>query len=127
VDVPVETVRKSWHWREERELLVNEAGDRLTLLDDASGPVDLARLPTVLHLGPRKGGETLRPGPRARAQALKKLLQAARLTMEERARLPLLFTAEGRLIAAGDRWLDASAHATVKSRRRARLVWKRDK
>jgi hypothetical protein len=29
-----------------------------------------------------------------------------------------------RLIAAGDRWIDASIAADVKSRRRARLVWK---
>ncbi len=54
-------------------------------------------------------------------QSLKKLMQAAKLTVEERARLPLLFAGEGRLIAAGDRWIDASIAANVKSRRRARL------
>jgi hypothetical protein len=33
--------------------------------------------------------------------------------------------ANEQLIAAGDRWIDASVSATVKSRRRARLRWKK--
>ena len=104
-------------------------GGFLSLVDDSSGAIDLDKLPRAMHLRPRLGGETLRPGPRARTQSLKKLLQAARLTVEERARLPLLFAGvgpKGRLIAAGDRWLDASVMANVKSRRRAH-VWSRGK
>jgi tRNA(Ile)-lysidine synthase len=123
-----ESAWKSWRWRTQRELLVNSAGDRLRLIDEAEGPIDLDRLPETLECRARSGGESLRPGPRARTQTLKKLMQAARLTVEERARLPLLFAGEGataRLIAAGDRWIDASVAANVKSRRRARLVWKR--
>ena len=123
-----ETALKSWHWEKEREFILNGAGDRLELLHDPAGPVDLDRLPSALQLRPRQGGEALRPGPRARTQSLKKLMQAARLSVEQRAQLPLLFTGEGpkgRLVAAGDRWIDASIAATVKSRRRARLVWKR--
>ena len=102
--------------------------DTLEIVDDDSGAIDLERLPEMLEMRARAGGETLRPGPRARTQALKKLMQAARLTVEERARLPLLFAGEGpkgRLIAAGDRWIDASVTANDKSRRRARLRWKR--
>jgi tRNA(Ile)-lysidine synthase len=124
---------KSWRWNDDREFVLNDSGDRLILLDDPAGPVDLARLPELLELRPRQGGETLRPGPRARTRALKKLLQAAKLSVEERRQLPLLFAAEGprgrpdvKLIAAGDRWIDASVLATVKSRRRARLVWQRE-
>jgi tRNA(Ile)-lysidine synthase len=122
-----ETAQKSWHWNGHRELIL-DAGDRLALIDDASGEIDLDRLPATLELRPRHGGEKLRPGPRARTQSLKKLMQVARLTIEERACLPLLFGEgpKGRLIAAGDRWLDASVRANVKSRRRARLVWKRN-
>jgi tRNA(Ile)-lysidine synthase len=121
-----ESVEKSWRWKTDRRLIL-ESGS-LELLDDAQGPIDLDRLPVNLRLRPRAGGEKLRPGVRARMQPLKKLLQSARLTVEERARLPLLFSGagpKGRLIAAGDRWLDASVAATVKSRRRARLAWKR--
>jgi tRNA(Ile)-lysidine synthase len=123
-----ETALKTWHWKEHREFVLNGAGDQLALIDDTSGPVDLDKLPKALELRPRSGGEQLRPGSRARTQSLKKLMQAARLPVEERARLPLLFGEgpKGRLIAAGDRWLDVSALANVKSRRRARLVWKRN-
>jgi hypothetical protein len=50
------------------------------------------------------------------------------MSVDIRARLPLVFDGEGpkgRLIAAGDRWVDVSVAATVKSRRRARLRWTR--
>jgi tRNA(Ile)-lysidine synthase len=119
-----ETALKSWFWRADRECVINDAGDRLSLVDDAVGAIDLDALPLSLELRARMGGETLRPGVRARTQSLKKLLQAARLTVEERARIPLLFTGD-RLVAAGDRWIDASIAANVKSRRRARLIWTR--
>ena len=123
-DSRVENVSKSWRWETERELIFN-AGDRLALIDDDRGPIDLDRLPPALELRARAGGETLRPGPRARTQSLKKLLQTARLPIEDRAALPLLFGAgpKGSLLIAGDRWVDASIAANVKSRRRARLRW----
>jgi tRNA(Ile)-lysidine synthase len=123
---PSTTALKSWRWKRQRQLLLNDSGHRLELLDDPDGGIDLDKLPVVLSLRARQGGEKLRPGARARTQTLKKLMQGARLTVEERAQLPLLFTGEGpkgRLIAAGDRWIDASIMATVKSRRRARLRW----
>jgi tRNA(Ile)-lysidine synthase len=123
-----EPTLKSWAWKEDREFILNGAGDRLKLVDDDAGPIDLDKLPGILELRPRRGGERLRPGPQARMQALKKLMQAARFTVEERARLPLLFGGDdprGTLIAAGERWIDASIAANVKSRRRARLIWTR--
>jgi tRNA(Ile)-lysidine synthase len=116
----IESASKSWRWKDQRELIVNDAGDSLRLVDDAAGPLDLDQLPATLTLAPRRGGESLRPGPRARTQSLKSLLQAAKIPLDERTRLPLLFLGD-RLIAAGDRWVDASVAATVKSRRRARL------
>jgi tRNA(Ile)-lysidine synthase len=96
--------------------------ESLALLDDEQGPIDLDRLPEMLEIRARAGGEKLRPGARARTQALKKLIQAAKMTVEERARLPLVFSGD-RLIAAGERWIDASVAANDKSRRRARLKW----
>jgi tRNA(Ile)-lysidine synthase len=125
-DTQRETALKSWHWTRQREFIVNGAGDTLALLDDASGPIDLDKLPGQIDVRSRQGGEKLRPGARARKQSLKKLLQSARISIELRARLPLLFAGEhprATLIAAGDRWIDASIAATVKSRRRARLKW----
>ena len=108
---------------QEREFLLN-VGDHLALVDDSAGPIDLDRLPARLDLRARRGGESLRPGIRARTQSLKKLLQGAKLTVEERARVPLLYAGE-RLVAAGDRWIDASIAANDKSRRRGRLKWVR--
>lgn len=119
-----EIVSKSWRWQKDRVLLVNEAGDSLTLADDAAGDIDLDKLPAELTLRARRGGEQLRPGSRARTQALKSLLQAAKIPVEERARLPLLFAGEN-LLCASDRWIDASIAANVKSRRRARLKFRR--
>jgi tRNA(Ile)-lysidine synthase len=114
---------KSWCWQHERVCLLNEGGS-LELIEDEAGPIDLDRLPATLDLRARSGGESLRPGPRARTQALKKLMQAAKLSVEERARLPLLYAGE-RLVAAGERWFDASVAANDKSHRRARLIWRR--
>ena len=123
VNEPDTTSSKSWRWMTERELLLT-GGDSLGLVADAAGPIDLDRLPATLDLRARRGGESLRPGPRARTQALKKLMQAAKLSVEDRARLPLLYAGK-RLVAAGDRWIDASIAANDKSRHRARLTWTR--
>jgi len=115
---------KSWDWSKDRLCILSRSGQRLELVDDDAGPIDLALLPQLLEIRARAGGETLRPGPRARTQALKKLIQAAKMSVEERAHLPLLFSGD-RLIAAADRWIDASIAANDKSRRRGRLVWTR--
>ena len=123
-DSSADLASKSWLWGKDRVCILNQRGDRLVLVDDAAGPIDLQRLPAMLEVRARSGGEKLRPGQQSRTQALKKLIQAAKMTVEERARLPLLFSGE-QLIAAGDRWIDASVAANVKSRRRARLVWPR--
>jgi len=120
-------VSKSWHWKRDRECVLNRAGDTLALVDDIAGPIDLQKLPPSIEIRARAGGEKLRPAAGARLQSLKKLIQAARITVEERTRLPLLFgeSPNGGLIAAGDRWIDASIAANDKSRRRARLQWTR--
>ena len=66
----------------------------------------------------------MRLAPNARTRTLKSLLQDSKIPVEERAQIPLMFAKE-QLIAAGDRWIDASISTTVKSRRRARLKWTR--
>ena len=115
-----EFVAKSWRWQVDRRLILEHGA--LELIDDAAGPIDLARLPRAIEVRARRGGERIRPGPKARTRTLKSLLQDARISVEERAQMPLLFAQE-LLIAAGDRWIDASISATVKSPRRARLLW----
>lgn len=118
-----ESAAKSWRWTEQRECPLSDGG-ALTLIEDDAGPIDLDRAPQVVQLKSRAGGESLRPGLGARTKSLKSLLQAAKMTVEMRARLPLLYSGD-RLIAAGDRWIDASIMANDKSPRRARLVWSR--
>jgi len=119
-DTSTEISAKSWRWRNDRRLSLDPG--TLDLIDDAAGPIDLARLPPVLELHARSGGERLRLSAKARTKTLKQLLQDAKIPLELRARMPLLF-GNGRLLAVGDRWVDASVAATVKSRRRARLRW----
>jgi tRNA(Ile)-lysidine synthase len=115
-----EFVAKSWRWQTDRRLILEHGV--LELIDDPAGPIDLARLPDTIEVRARRGGERLRPGAKARTRALKSLLQDSKIPVEERAQWPLLFAQE-QLIAAGDRWIDATVSATVKSRRRARLRW----
>jgi tRNA(Ile)-lysidine synthase len=114
---------RAWAWRQRRTRDFGAPLGRLTLKADRRGALDLDALPPVLEVHGRRGGEHLqlvRGGP---SRALKGLLQQARVPHEERARLPLLFGGD-RLLAVGDRWLDASVRATEHSRRRARLLWR---
>jgi tRNA(Ile)-lysidine synthase len=72
----------------------------------------------------RHGGERIRQPGRSHSHALKHVLQDLGVPPWERARLPLLFSADGELLAAGDlacsnrfaQWLHASG---------ARLAWRR--
>jgi tRNA(Ile)-lysidine synthase len=122
-EVASEFIAKSWCWHDDRRLILHNAS-ALELVDDEAGPIDLALLPSTLELRSRSGGERLRLSKTARTQTLKAILQSAKIPVSERARLPLLFVGD-RLIAVADRWIDASIAATVKSRRRARLLWTR--
>jgi len=122
LDARMDLASKSWDWNADRVCVLSQSGAHLELIDHTSGPIDLDLLPGLIEIRARSGGEALRPGPRARTQALKKLIQAAKMSVEQRAHLPLMFSGD-RLIAAGDRWIDASIMANDKSRRRARLVW----
>jgi tRNA(Ile)-lysidine synthase len=113
---------RRWHWRLAGQGVLAIGAGKLSLAQDARGPLDLDALAATLQVRSRDGGERLRPvrgGPR---RALKSLLQEARVPLGERAGLPLVY-ARGRLIAVADRWLDESVQAGPESRRRARLVW----
>lgn len=110
-----------WAWRRRGTLAL--PWGTLTLRADVHGPVDLGALAPSLTLRTRSGGEHLRPvagGPR---RSLKGLLQEARVPVEERARLPLIFCGDT-LVAVADRWLDASVQAGAATRRRGRLTWR---
>jgi tRNA(Ile)-lysidine synthase len=71
-----------------------------------AGGLDPERLPSVLKVRPRTGGETLTPRPRARRQSLQHLCQAAGVLPWMRDALPLLYAGD-ELIAVADLWQDA--------------------
>ena len=109
----------SWHWQRERRLAWPGGGE-LTLRADPRGPLDLEALTAVLSVRTRRGGERLRTAAGGPRRLLKGLLQEARVPLQERAQLPLLYCGET-LVAVGDRWLDASVQAGPQTRRRGRL------
>jgi tRNA(Ile)-lysidine synthase len=113
-----------WHWRTSAAVAVN-GGGTLAIESDGHGPLDLDSLPETLTLRVRRGGERLRPSRGRPTKTLKALLQEARIPLAERERLPLVFAGE-QLVAAGDRWIDASAQAQAHTRRRGRLLWSRE-
>ena len=122
-----------WSWRDSPVHDLPHDLGKLELEPDDRGPVDLDALPHPLTIRWRRGGERLSPrrgGPR---RALKNLLQESHVPVNERQRLPLLFSAEpagatsssDRLLAVADLFLDETVQATPTSRRRARLRWKK--
>jgi len=114
-----------WQWRHERRRALASGCGTLALRPDVRGPLDLAALAATLVVRARRGGERLRPVRGGSRRTLKSLLQEARVPLEERARMPLVY-AGARLVAVADRWLDASVQASPASTRRARLVWSRE-
>lgn len=110
----------AWHWRM-RAPLAGEFGT-LRIVVDPQGPIDLERLPEDLEVRMRRGGESLWPRPGGPRRTAKFLLQEARIPPASRARVPFIHAAD-RLIAIGDRWIDASVQAGASARRRGRILW----
>jgi tRNA(Ile)-lysidine synthase len=115
----------AWNWRALPTLSLVAPKGTLSLKPDPHGPLDMSKLPETLTIRTRKGGERLRPKAGGPTKTLKSLLQETRISLSERASLPLVFSGE-QLIAAGERWLDASVQAAGHAtRRRGRLRWTR--
>jgi tRNA(Ile)-lysidine synthase len=70
------------------------------------GGIDAQRLPGTVTVRRRDGGETLKPGVRARTQSVQHLCQAQGVLPWLRDALPLVF-ADNTLIAVADLWSDA--------------------
>lgn len=115
---------REWQWQAAATVALGDLAGTLAILPDDHGPLDLDALPETLTLRGRRGGERLRPSRGRPTRTLKALLQEARIPLAERERLPLVFAAD-RLIAAGDRWIDASVQAQARTSRRGRLRWTR--
>jgi tRNA(Ile)-lysidine synthase len=70
------------------------------------GGIDAQRLPETLIVRRRDGGETLKPGVKARTQSVQHLCQSQGVLPWLRDALPLVF-ADDALIAVADLWSDA--------------------
>jgi tRNA(Ile)-lysidine synthase len=114
-----------WEWHAQPRLELPD-GSTLELQRDRHGPIALDKLPAVVTVRWRTGGERIRIIAGANRRALKSLLQEAAVPPELRARLPLLFSGE-HLLAVGSSWLDASIQATATcssgAQPRGRLRW----
>ncbi|HVC01582.1 MAG TPA: tRNA lysidine(34) synthetase TilS [Steroidobacteraceae bacterium] len=73
---------------------------------ERTGGFDAARLPPLLSVTARRGGESLKPAPRAATRSVQHLCQADGILPWMRGALPFVH-ADGRLIAVGDLWADA--------------------
>ncbi len=71
-----------------------------------SGGLAAVRLPAMLRVRGRAGGEVLRPGPLAATQSVQHLCQGHGILPWMRAALPFIF-AGADLVAIGDFWLEA--------------------
>jgi tRNA(Ile)-lysidine synthase len=97
----------------EREEWRVDAGSRLELgvglgtlhWAAQTGGLDAARLPKVLCVRRRRGGETLKVGARARTQTVQHLCQSLGVLPWMRDALPLIYAGDA-LIAIGDIWQD---------------------
>ncbi|MGH8285178.1 MAG: tRNA lysidine(34) synthetase TilS [Steroidobacteraceae bacterium] len=113
-----------WQWKVDQALALPDDLGTLTLARDPRGPIDLGRVPDSVTVRWRAGGEYLRPKQGGPRRSLKSLLHTAKLAPLERERLPLIVDGE-RVLAAGDRWVDASIQALDDATDRSRLVWHR--
>jgi tRNA(Ile)-lysidine synthase len=95
--------------------IVLPTGDQLAL-------VGAARFEAPLRVHARQGGERLRLPGRDHSHALKHVLQDAGIPPWQRARMPLLSSADGELLAAGDAVLSARLDAWLRAHH-ARLQW----
>jgi tRNA(Ile)-lysidine synthase len=83
------------------EAIAPAAGGRLELRPTTGKGLSRARLPPVLELRPRQGGELFRPSPGAHARPLRKWLQERGVLPWLRDRVPLVYAGET-LVAIGD-------------------------
>jgi tRNA(Ile)-lysidine synthase len=114
--------RLRWDRTRDSVLPLGSGLGRLRLIEHPQGSIALAKLPRMLEVTGRQGGERLRPEPHGPRRPLKDLLREAGVLPWWRDRLPVIRGA-GRLVAVADLWSDAAFRAGPRTRRRARFEW----
>jgi tRNA(Ile)-lysidine synthase len=79
-----------------------------------AGGLDPKRLPATVSVRRRRGGESLKTGPRTRTQSVQHLCQALGVLPWLRDALPMVYAGET-LIAVGDLWQDARSSVAADS------------
>jgi tRNA(Ile)-lysidine synthase len=97
--------RLAWSVRPAVPLILGENLGSINLAPQLGG-LDPRRLPDVLQVRRREGGETLRPAPLAKTQTVQHLCQRLGVLPWMRDSLPFVF-AGSELVAVGDLWQEA--------------------
>jgi tRNA(Ile)-lysidine synthase len=95
----------SWSLRPAARLILGEDLGALELTPQPGG-LDPRRLPDVLTVRRREGGESLRPAPLAKTQTVQHLCQSLGVLPWMRDSLPFVFAGQ-ELVAVGDLWQEA--------------------
>jgi tRNA(Ile)-lysidine synthase len=96
---------QQWHTRDPAPLELGAGLGTLRWVAQ-SGGLDAGRLPEVLSVRRRRGGETLKAAPRARTHTVQHLCQSIGVLPWLREALPMIYAGDA-LIAVGDLWQDA--------------------
>jgi tRNA(Ile)-lysidine synthase len=95
----------AWSMRPAVPLILGENLGSISLAPQLGG-LDPRRLPDVLQVRRREGGETLRPAPLAKTQTVQHLCQSLGVLPWMRDSLPFVFAGND-LVAVGDLWQEA--------------------
>lgn len=127
---PERQARLSWRWRRQRRLDLGAGRGVLRLVQDRHGEIDAARLPTVLWVGSRAGGEKLQLAQGGPRRDLKELLRVAEVPPWQRQHLPVIYTSDkataSAVVAVAALYVAAPYRAivgTTPAASRFRLVW----
>ena len=127
VPTKAQTIEQRWRWRRQPVLELGAGLGRLRWVQDANGEIAAARLPAVLRVTARVGGERIRLRTTGPNHAVKELLRERGVVPWERERVPLVFAGET-LVLVGDLFVAASFRADPADdspQQRLRLVWER--
>jgi tRNA(Ile)-lysidine synthase len=123
-----QSIEHRWRWRRQPVLELGAGLGRLRWVQDATGEIAAARLPAVLRVAARVGGERIRLRRTGPNHTVKELLRERGVVPWERERVPLVFANEALALVA-DLFVAASFRADPaddRPQQRLRLVWERD-
>lgn len=121
-------IEQRWRWRRQPVLELGAGLGRLRWVQDENGEIAAARLPAVLRVTARVGGERIRLRKTGPNHAVKELLRERAVVPWERECVPLVFAGETLALVA-DLFVAAAFRVDLSEdppQQRLRLVWERD-